>query len=115
MSDTLTGDTTHWSCTLGLWDALDPPLWIVPKGIYGALLLFLVSARTNKRHHHQVVAEGVVQELVAVPLVGEEAVAVGAGAVGGGVEAVAVGGVGMKMTLEVMVPGGGGGNKCAKG
>ena len=101
MSDTLTGDTTHWSCTLGLWDALDPPLWIVPKGIYGALLLFLVSARTNKRHHHQVVAEGVVQELVAVPLVGEEAVAVG--------------GVGMKMTLEVMVPGGGGGNKCAKG
>jgi len=26
----------------------------LPKGIYGAWLLFFVSARTNKRHHHQV-------------------------------------------------------------
>ncbi len=24
----------------------------LPKGIYGAWLLFFVSARTNKRHHH---------------------------------------------------------------
>jgi len=25
----------------------------LPKGIYGACLIFFVSARTNKRHHHQ--------------------------------------------------------------
>jgi len=25
----------------------------LPQGIYGARLLFFVSARTNKRHHHQ--------------------------------------------------------------
>jgi hypothetical protein len=24
----------------------------LPQGIYGARLLFFVSARTNKRHHH---------------------------------------------------------------
>jgi hypothetical protein len=26
----------------------------LPQGIYGARLLFFVSARTNKRHHHHV-------------------------------------------------------------
>ncbi len=28
----------------------------LPKGIYGAWLLFFVSARTNKRHHHHLLA-----------------------------------------------------------
>ena len=36
---------------------LNSLLWYctyLPQGIYGARLLFFVSARTNKRHHHQV-------------------------------------------------------------
>ena len=28
------------------------PVTYLPQGIYGAWLLFFVSARTNKRHHH---------------------------------------------------------------
>ena len=27
--------------------------YVLPQGIYGVWLLFFVSARTNKRHHHQ--------------------------------------------------------------
>jgi len=30
----------------------------LPKGIYGAWILFFVSARTNKRHHHLVAFTG---------------------------------------------------------
>ena len=30
----------------------------LPQGIYGARLLFFVSARTNKRHHHHRLGEG---------------------------------------------------------
>ena len=29
----------------------------LPQGIYGARLLFLVSARTNKRHHHHLLRD----------------------------------------------------------
>ena len=38
---------------------LNSLLWYVPsQGIYGARLLFFVSARTNKRHHHQYKLQG---------------------------------------------------------
>ncbi len=45
------------SCALeGEGDSGGHLLWngtYLPKGIYGAWLLFFDSARTNKRHHHR--------------------------------------------------------------
>jgi hypothetical protein len=57
----------------------------LPQGIYGARLLFFVSARTNKRHHHHhIYTTGVVPVdavEVVVPVVGD-VVAVGVGVLG---------------------------------
>ena len=96
-----------------------PPLLPWPASVKRRITCLMIprvsmSQQRQEVMVQEVVAKGVVQEAVAVSLVGVVAVAVGPVAVGGGLEVVAVGGVGVKMTLEAMVPDGGGGQRVHK-
>jgi hypothetical protein len=50
-----TGGSGRGRAWEGRWGLYKDFCTYLPKGIYGAWLLFFVSARTNKRHHHIII------------------------------------------------------------